>query len=66
MLNDNINVVNSNIQGEAPYVSVDSGQSSIIMDRLNDLMGTSLSLDDIESIMSLPYLGLVRISTLRK
>lgn len=57
LLNDNINVVNSNIQGEAPYVSVDSGQSSIIMDRLNDLMGTSLSLDDIESIMSLAVSG---------
>ena len=57
LLNDNINVVNSNIQGEAPYVSVGSGQSSIIMDRLNDLMGTSLSLDDIESIMSLAVSG---------
>lgn len=57
LLSDNINVVNSSIQGEAPYVSVDSGQSSIIMDRLNDLMGTSLSLDDIESIMSLAVSG---------
>lgn len=53
LLSDNINVVNSNIQGAAPYVSVDPGQSSIIIDRLNDLMGTSLSLNDIESIMYL-------------
>lgn len=57
LLSDNINVVNSKNQWEAPDVSVDSGQSSIIMDRLNDLMGTSLSLDDIESIMSLAISG---------
>ena len=57
LLNDNINVVNSSIQGEAPYVSVDSGQSSILLDRVNNLMGTSFSLDDIESIMSLAVSG---------
>lgn len=57
LLNDNINVVNSNIQGEAPYVSVDSGQSSVLLDKINNLMGTSFSLDDIESIMSLVVSG---------
>lgn len=57
LLSDNINVVNSSIQGTAPSVSVYSGQSSLIIDRLNDLMGTSFSLDDIDSIMSLAVSG---------
>lgn len=51
LLNDGI------IQGEAPYVSVDSGQYSVLLDKINNLMGTSFSLDDIESIMSLVVYG---------
>lgn len=40
-----------------PHVSMDSGQSGVLLDRVNDLMGTSFSLDDIESIMSLAVSG---------
>lgn len=57
LLNDNINVVNSPVEGEAPSISVDSGQSSVLLDKINNLMGTSFSLDDIESIMSLVVSG---------
>lgn len=57
LLNDNINVVNSPVKGEAPSISVDSGQSSVLLDKINNLMGTSFSLDDIESIMSLVVSG---------
>ena len=57
LLNDNINVVNSPVEGEAPSISVDSGQSSVLLNKINNLMGTSFSLDDIESIMSLVVSG---------
>ena len=57
LLNDNINVVNSPVKGEAPSISIDSGQSSVLLDKINNLMGTSFSLDDIESIMSLVVSG---------
>lgn len=57
LLNDNINVVNSPVKGEAPSISVDLGQSSVLLDKINNLMGTSFSLDDIESIMSLVVSG---------
>lgn len=57
LLNDNINVVNSPVKREAPSISVDSGQSSVLLDKINNLMGTSFSLDDIESIMSLVVSG---------
>lgn len=57
LLNDNINVVNSPVKGEAPSISVDSGQSSVLLNKINNLMGTSFSLDDIESIMSLVVSG---------
>lgn len=40
-----------------PHVSMDSGQSGVLLDRVNDLMGMSFSLDDIESIMSLAVSG---------
>lgn len=57
LLNDNINTINYGVEGEMPHVSMDSGQSGILLDRVNDLMGTSFSLDDIESIMSLAVSG---------
>ena len=57
LLNDNINTINYGVEGEMPHVSMDSGQSGVLLDRVNDLMGTSLSLDDIESIMSLAVSG---------
>jgi hypothetical protein len=57
LLNDNINVVNSPVKGEVPSISIDSGQSSVLLDKINNLMGTSFSLDDIESIMSLVVSG---------
>lgn len=57
LLNDNINVINSPVEGEAPSISVDSGQSSVLLDKINNLMGTSFSLDDIGSIMSLVVSG---------
>lgn len=57
LLNDNINTINYGVEGEMPHVSMDSGQSGVLLDRVNDLMGTSFSLDDIESIMSLAVSG---------
>ena len=57
LLNDNINTINYDVEGEMPHVSMDSGQSGVLLDRVNDLMGTSFSLDDIESIMSLAVSG---------
>lgn len=57
LLNDNINTIKYDVEGEMPHVSMDSGQSGVLLDRVNDLMGTSFSLDDIESIMSLAVSG---------
>lgn len=57
LLNDNINTINYGVEGEMPHVSMDLGQSGVLLDRVNDLMGTSFSLDDIESIMSLAVSG---------
>lgn len=57
LLNDNINTINYGVEGEMPHVSMDSGQSGVLLDRVNDLMGMSFSLDDIESIMSLAVSG---------
>lgn len=57
LLNDNINTINYGVEGEMPHVSMDSDQSGVLLGRVNDLMGTSFSLDDIESIMSLAVSG---------
>lgn len=57
LLNDNINVVYSPVEGGALSISVDSGQSSVLLNKINNLMGTSFSLDDIESIMSFVVSG---------
>lgn len=58
LLNDNIIAIRYSPEGEMSHdVLMDSGQSGVLLDRVNDLMGTSFSLDDIGSIMSLAVSG---------
>lgn len=59
ILSNNVKIssVDFSVIGDIPVVTpgrVDSGEASVLVGRINDLMGTSLTLDDLDLLSSIP------------
>lgn len=65
ILSNNVKIssVDSSVTGDRPVVTpgrVDSGEASVLVGRINDLMGTSLTLDDLDLLSSIPIQSISR------
>lgn len=65
ILSNNVKIssVYSFVTGNRPVVipgRVDSGEASVLVGRINDLMGTSLTLDDLDLLSSIPIQSISR------
>lgn len=65
ILSNNVKIssVYSSVTGDRPVVTpgrVDSGEASVLVGRINDLMGTSLTLDDLDLLSSIPIQSISR------
>lgn len=65
ILSNNVKIssVYSSVTGDRPVVTpgrVDFGEASVLVGRINDLMGTSLTLDDLDLLSSIPIQSISR------
>lgn len=71
ILSNNVKIssVDSSVTGDRPVVTpgrVDSGEASVLVGRINDLMGTSLTLDDLDLLSSIPIQSISRYDLFKR